>query len=106
METEIYQKVITCLENIRMHLKISQLEFAAFLSLTREGYRLAIAKDTNRHKQYIKLDLIHIFSAILFNLENYQLWRENLVIIQQEINSCFTNYYLQLLAILPVAKNS
>lgn len=59
MKIEIYHRIINCLENIRMHLRLSQLKFAAYLSFTREGYRLAIVKDTNKNKTYVKIDLIN-----------------------------------------------
>ncbi|WP_348736161.1 hypothetical protein [Spiroplasma endosymbiont of Ammophila pubescens] len=60
MKTEIYRSIVNCLENIRMHLKLSQLKFVAFFVLTREGYRLSIAKDTNKNKNYVKIDLIKL----------------------------------------------
>ncbi len=57
MKIEIYHKIIDCLESISMHLKLSQLKFAAYFSFTREGYRLVIAKDTNKNKTYVKIEL-------------------------------------------------
>ncbi|WP_425379691.1 hypothetical protein [Spiroplasma endosymbiont of Stenodema calcarata] len=63
MKNEIYHGIINCLENIRVHLKLSQLKFAAYFSFTREGYRLAIAKDTNKNKNYVKIDLLTIITA-------------------------------------------
>ncbi|WP_424526224.1 hypothetical protein [Spiroplasma endosymbiont of Glossina fuscipes fuscipes] len=59
MKIEIYHKIIDCLKSIRMHLKLSQLKFATYFSFTREGYHLAIAKDTNKNKTYVKIDLIN-----------------------------------------------
>ncbi|WP_342255605.1 hypothetical protein [Spiroplasma endosymbiont of Poecilobothrus nobilitatus] len=68
MKTEIYHSIINCLENIRIHLKLSQLKFSAFFVLTSEGYRLSISKDTNKNKNYVKIYLIHILSTILYNV--------------------------------------
>ncbi|WP_338964010.1 MULTISPECIES: hypothetical protein [unclassified Spiroplasma] len=97
MKIEIYHRIINCLENIRMHLRLSQLKFAAYFSFTREGYRLAIAKDTNKNKTYVKIDLIHILTTILYNLENYDLWKKKASLIVTEIESCFTKYYQKLI---------
>ncbi|WHQ37423.1 hypothetical protein [Spiroplasma sp. SV19] len=97
MKIEIYHGIINCLENIRMHLKLSQLKFAAYFSFTREGYRLAIAKDTNKNKTYVKLDVVHILATILYNLENYDLWKKRASLIIMEIKSCFTKYYQKLI---------